>query len=260
MDCSNVANLLDAYLDRELDREDTARVREHLDICGQCSRTLAARSAASAAIKRDAVYHAAPQALANRIRAQVAQETGPRAVQSRESRLQLANWIRWLPLGSAFATVVAATALVTLQLARAPEDETLVAQLLTGHSRAIITGHGIDVASSDQHTVKPWLSSRLDFSPHVVDLSRSGFPLRGGRLDYVGNRPVAVLIYARGQHGIDLFIWPEGVRPDTNPGRAFSKRGLNVVHWTAAGMAYWAVSDVNEADLEVFAKAYESAR
>jgi anti-sigma factor RsiW len=148
---------------------------------------------------------------------------------------------------------------VTLQLAGIPEDQKIVEQILSGHSRAVLTSHEIDVASSDQHTVKPWLSSRLDFSPMVTDLTTSGFPLRGGRLDYVNHRPVAVLVYAHRQHVIDLFIWPDEAAPDTSRSRGFARRGLNVLQWSAGGMTYWAVSDLNSADLAAFAERYASA-
>jgi anti-sigma factor RsiW len=133
-------------------------------------------------------------------------------------------------------------------------------QVINGHSRAVLTSHQIDVASSDQHTVKPWLSSKLDFSPAVTDLTTAGFPLRGARLDYVDNRPVAVLVYGHRQHVIDLFIWPDDGAPDRSRTRSFSKRGLNVLHWSAAGMTHWAVSDLNSADLEAFADRYASAK
>jgi anti-sigma factor RsiW len=260
MDCARIENLLDGYLDRELDRDDVIVVKRHLESCGECSRAFTARSSMTAAIKKYAAYHPATAALANRIRAQVAQRTAERAPQPRERRFKIPDWTRWLPLGAAFATIMLATTLVTLQLAAVPDDDRIVSQLLSGHSRAIVTGHEIDVASSDQHTVKPWLSSKLDFSPAVVDLSPSGFPLRGGRLDYVNNRPVAVLVYGHAQHLVDLFIWPEDAAADARIGHTFSKRGVNVVHWTAAGMTYWAVSDITKTDLESFAQHYARAR
>jgi anti-sigma factor RsiW len=117
----------------------------------------------------------------------------------------------------------------------------------------------MDVASSDLHTVKAWLCSKLDFSPGVTDVAAAGFPLQGGRLDYMNDRPVAVLVYGHRQHVIDLFIWPEDTAADKAPSRSFSKRGMNVLHWTASGMTYWAVSDVGKTDLQEFAERYASA-
>jgi anti-sigma factor (TIGR02949 family) len=260
MDCAKIVNLLDGYLDGELDQDRVTTVKRHLKVCRECGRSFAARSSIATAIQKDATYHPAPAALANRIRAQIAQSTAHRAEKPQERRFKLPEWGRWLQLGGAFATAVLVTTLATLQLASVPEDERIVSQLLDGHSRSIVTGHQIDVVSSDQHTVKPWLSSKLDFSPAVIDLTPSGFELSGGRLDYVNNRPVAVLVYRHRQHLIDLFIWPDDAATDTRVSRTFSKRGVNVLHWTAAGMTYWAVSDVNDADLKLFAERYASAR
>ncbi|MDT7811526.1 MAG: hypothetical protein QOJ42_1442, partial [Acidobacteriaceae bacterium] len=173
---------------------------------------------------------------------------------------RLPAWSRWFQLGGAVAAAVVVTTVATLQLTSVPDDQRIAEQVLSGHSRSLLTSHQIDVASSDQHTVKPWLSSKLDFSPTVTDLTTSGFPLRGGRLDYVDNRPVAVLVYGHRQHVIDLFIWPDEAVSDASRTRVFSKRGLNLRHWAVAGMTYWAVSDINTADLEAFAEHYASAR
>jgi anti-sigma factor RsiW len=259
MDCARLRSLLDEYVDRQLDQETSMSIAEHLRACDACSRAVAARSALGATIRKDAGYYRASPALASRIRAQVAQTT-PRATAKLPKRgFNPLEWRGWLPLGAAVAATVLVTSFATLQLAGTDRDEALVAQLISGRSRSIVTGHEIDVASSDQHTVKPWLSSKLDFSPNVTDLAAAGFPLRGGRLDYMNDRPVAVLVYGRRQHLIDLFIWPEDTAADKAPPRTFSKRGLNVLHWTAAGMTYWAVSDVAEADLQEFAERYVKA-
>jgi anti-sigma factor RsiW len=259
MDCARLRSLLDEYLDRELEPGASMSIAEHLRACDDCSRAVAARSALGTAIKKEAAYYRAPPALANRIRAQVVQTTTRTAAKPTTRRFNPLEWRRWLPLGAAVAATVVATSFATLQLAGMDRDETVVAQLISGHSRSIVTGHEIDVASSDQHTVKPWLSSKLDFSPGVTDLAAAGFPLQGGRLDYMNDRPVAVLVYGHRQHVIDLFIWPEDTAADKAPSRSFSKRGMNVLHWTASGMTYWAVSDVGKTDLQEFADRYASA-
>jgi anti-sigma factor RsiW len=112
--------------------------------------------------------------------------------------------------------------------------------------------HLSDVTSSDQHTVKPWFSGKLDYAPVVKDLVSKGFPLAGGRLDYLDNRPVAALVYKRRQHTINLFLWPS---PAQDSGlRTLTLRGYNVVQWTHSHMVYWAVSDVNAGDLDQFVR------
>ena len=116
--------------------------------------------------------------------------------------------------------------------------------------------HLTDVASSDQHTVKPWLDTKLDFAPAVFDLTNDGFPLIGGRLDYIENRPVAALVYQRRKHFINLFIWPaESVMTAAN--KTISRQGYQLVHWIDGDFNYWAVSDVSESDLQLFKQAFE---
>jgi anti-sigma factor RsiW len=259
MDCMETRTLLGSYLDRELDRKSVIAVGRHLDGCGECRRMFDLHSSITSAIRKRATYHPASASLANRIRAQIAQ-AAIRPENSRPPRVTRPLWNRWLQLGSAVAAAVIITSIATTQLASNSGDQMIAEQIINGHSRAILTSHQIDVASSDQHTVKPWLSSKLDFSPTVADLTTAGFPLRGGRLDYVDNRPVAVLVYGHRQHVIDLFIWPDDGMTDRSRTRGFSKRGLNVLRWGAAGMTHWAVSDLNSADLETFAERYASSK
>lgn len=122
----------------------------------------------------------------------------------------------------------------------------------------MLTNHLVEIASSDQHTVKPWLSAKLDFSPPVTDLTTAGFPLTGGRLDYVDNRPVAALVYRHRQHVINLFVWP-AAKSARSSIQASSQQGFNLLHWSDAGMTFWAISDLNQADIKTFAAAYASA-
>ena len=112
-----------------------------------------------------------------------------------------------------------------------------------------MANHLTDVASSDQHTVKPWLDTKLDFAPPVVDLSDKGFPLVGGRLDYLDSRPVAALIFQRRKHFINLFVWPAGADAARST-KAMTREGYQLLHWDDPDFNYWAVSDVNEKELQ----------
>jgi anti-sigma factor RsiW len=106
------------------------------------------------------------------------------------------------------------------------------------------------VASSDQHTVKPWFASKVDFSPPVHDLGADGFPLIGGRLDYLDHTRVAVLVYRRRRHEIDVFVWPVGGDVSAVSSLTRARRGYNVVRWSEGGMNFCAVSDVEADDLQ----------
>lgn len=168
------------------------------------------------------------------------------------------NSLSFAGLGLAAAILLAAIiASSLLPRLRAPNaDQFLATQLIASHVRSLMANHLSDVASSDQHTVKPWLDARLDFAPPVVDLTNEGFPLIGGRLDYLDRRPVAALIYQRRKHFINLFIWPAGHDVDKMP-NMLTRDGYQLLHWNGSPFNYWAVSDVSEADLQAFKQAFE---
>jgi anti-sigma factor RsiW len=128
--------------------------------------------------------------------------------------------------------------------------------VVAAHIRALQPGHLMDVASTDQHTVKPWFDGRLDYAPPVRDLAAEGFPLAGGRLDYVGHWPVAALVYRRALHVIELFVWPADGASAANAG---SRDGYNFVRWRQDGMTFWAVSDLNGRELAAFAAEWRKA-
>jgi anti-sigma factor RsiW len=140
----------------------------------------------------------------------------------------------------------------------APSQESLIDQVIAGHIRALQPGHLEDVVSTDQHTVKPWFDGRLDFAPPVKDLAADGFPLKGGRLDYLDGRPVAALVYQRDKHVIDLFVWPASGAVALPAGDT-AIAGYNAVHWATGGMNFWAVSDVERGQLTDFAALWRKA-
>jgi anti-sigma factor RsiW len=155
------------------------------------------------------------------------------------------------------AAPMAAAALVLLALVpflRGPFPEDILTQeVVSSHIRSLMANHLADVPSSDQHTVKPWFNGKLDFSPPVVDLARQGFPLIGGRLDYLNNRPVAALVYQRAKHLINVFVWPSSESSDAGM-KTEMRQGYHVYHWTRSGMTYWVVSDLEENQLQQFVK------
>jgi len=170
-----------------------------------------------------------------------------------ERRLSVASW-RWL----AAAASVVLMAIATLTFVQRPKGlsaEDLIAQeVVSNHVRSLMEPHhAVDVPSSDQHTVKPWFNGKLDFSPPVENPADQGFPLVGGRLDYLGARSVAALVYQRNQHYINLFAWPSNDAHEMAEKLA-KRQGYNLIHWDQSGMEYWAISDLNEAELRQFAE------
>ena len=165
----------------------------------------------------------------------------------------------WRPaqLRIAAALIVAAFAgwgVGSFRTAGHTSAETTTNELVDAHVRSLLPGHLLDVVSSDRHTVKPWFAGKTDIAPAVVDLSGSGFPLLGGRLDYVAGHTAATLTYGRRLHTINLFVWRTGQGEDGDG--ALVLRGYSLLHWTSAGLSYWAVSDAAPSELEAFRKAY----
>ena len=167
--------------------------------------------------------------------------------------------LQWLQFGAAVAATAVLSWTAGVQYASVSDDELVAGQVMAGHARSVLTSHLTDVATSDQHTVKPWLSQKLDFSPPVTDLTPVGFALLGGRLDYLDGRPVAALAYQHRQHLINLFVWPDH-KPAGGATQTFSKDGYNVLRWVDGGLVFWAVSDLNAAELKDFMQAYASAK
>ena len=128
--------------------------------------------------------------------------------------------------------------------------------VVANHVRSLQVDHLRDVASTDQHTVKPWFRGKLDFSPQVLDLSAQGYTLSGGRLDYASDRPVAALVYYRRLHTINVFTWPAGNSDDKDV-RARTRQGFHIRYWQRSGMAYWAISDLNNRELDEFVRLFQ---
>lgn len=204
----------------------------------------------SALIKAQAKYHEAPASLRDRISASLGQATRT------NSSPKASPWTAWrqgwgMGLGFAFGTILAVG--IMFFSGMPGQQDRIVAQVIDGHVRSLMVAHLSDVTSSDQHTVKPWFSGKLDFAPPVQDLTALGFPLVGGRLDYIDERPVAALVYQHRLHTINLFVWP--IRNDARTELdSASRRGMNVTAWKDGDMQFWAVSDLNSKDLQKFSQ------
>jgi anti-sigma factor RsiW len=243
---------LDAYIDGELASRDTREFEAHLKECPECARLHASRAALGAAIRAEVPPLRAPDDLRTRIRTAVRTPAGTTATPRSTPVAQ--GW-RWLALAASLALVAVGSWQVGSGRAT---KQALAEQVLTSHVRSLMPGHLTDVVSSDQHTVKPWFNGKLDFSPSVYDFAGRGCPLIGGRLDYVGGRPVAALVYGRRQHLINVFLWPATEGP-TGGESVTTRQGYHLLHWKTPAYSYWVVSDLGVTELREFARLLQEA-
>jgi anti-sigma factor RsiW len=243
-----VQPLLHGYVDGELDLVKNLEIEQHLQGCPACAQKQAQLQALRATIQTGAPYWKPPPGLQRRVQVAVR-----RAAKGRAGRRPLPR--HWLALAASLMFIVGGGWGLASLLAPRPAEETLTRELVSSHVRSQLLAEreAVDVKSSDQHVVKPWFQGKLDFAPWVRDLKGQGFPLIGGRLDYLDNRPVAALVYKRNKHYINLFIWPSNQGDDLTL-RAMTRQGFRLVHWTQGGMNYWAVSDLEVGELQEFAR------
>jgi len=247
MDHKQALELLPAYIDQELAMADALAVERHIGDCHECQQEYAAQNSVSQMLKKNAVYFNAPAHLVRRIEAALPQNKPGNRLHA--WRFKVWNF-NWLNAGALAMTLLALVWSGNLYLSLPSANGQLTEELVSSHIRSLQVDHLSDVVSTDRHTVKPWFNGKLNFSPPVIDLASQGFPLVGGRLDYLHGRNVAVLIYRRNQHPVNLYIWP-----NTESDTAFhaqSLQGYHLVQWMEGGMNYWVVSDLAMGELQSF--------
>ncbi len=254
---------LDALLDDELDAAASLALQRRLAAEPALQRRLDERRALRDAVRTQATRHAAPAQLRAHLEAMLAAPpmSVPAAVTRSRKPSRRAAARPWVAaLGGAFAATLCTLAVVdpaalgwrrgeavaSLQAAEASEA-------VSAHTRALLVDHPIEVASSDQHTVRPWLSARLNFVPPVVDLAAQGYPLLGARRDVLSGETAAALVYRHGAHVISVFVRP--AEPDAPDGGEAVRvvRGFNVIERTQGGLAFCFVSDANPRELRALA-------
>jgi anti-sigma factor RsiW len=236
---------LSAHIDGELDAGEALDMAAHLATCETCATEYAVLLNTVESMRQHLPPLRAPTALRERVVAAIHTTAVPRGRTFRAAR-------SFRPWAAAATVAVMIGAAYGIGARTATPAATPTADaVLTAHVRSLQQGHLTDVASTDQHTVKPWFTGRLDFSPAVPRLESEGFPLVGGRLDYVANRPVAALVYQRRAHIINVLTYPSESVVAVSP-RLESRRGFQIASWSAGGMAYWVVSDLNADELRAF--------
>jgi anti-sigma factor RsiW len=262
--CADWDTRLNSYLDGELDAVHVLEVERHLASCPGCAAHLRRLENTHTLLASGEARWPVPEGLRESVVAALAAEAAYAAPAAAWSPATLwrrlwgdagrtvmrERFARWSLVPSLAVLAVALFIAVLPPRGGALEDE-----LVAGHVRSLLADHLTDVASSKQHTVKPWFGGRIDFSPPVVDLAARGFPLVGGRLDYVGGRVVAALVYRRNGHVINVFVWPGASGAHTVKGRD----GYTLMGWSEAGLSYWAVSDLNPVELKEFQEDFTEA-
>ena len=258
--CKDVQEVIDALIDGESNAVTTSKIEEHTQGCALCSvarrNREALRSVMQAHARReayargtDSLYHEASFDLERRIRAAL------RAESISESNHGL-RW-RWITAASALALVAIFIFSLILVSQRRSAEELLAQEIISSHVRSFMGNHQTDVLSSDQGILTTWFNQRLDFAPSVENLTDKEFSLQGGRIEYLRNRPVAVLVYRRQEHFINLFTWPSGNYSNATD-RTMARHGYNLVYWATSGMDCWAVSDLDINELQEFAQTFQS--
>lgn len=246
MQCQESTKILDAYVDNEVDLMQSVALEEHLAGCADCAQKLEGRRALKSAIQNSDLRYTAPPELAKGVRKSL-RMSGEKDLSARWLLFKNAS------LGFAAATVLFVFAAGILGFwFHVPEDQKIAKAATDDYIRSMMMeNRGVDVVSTDKHVVKPWFNSKTSFSPEVTSFDDKGFPLVGGRLDFLENQTVATLVYKRNQHVINVFIYPDAESARHQGER--QERGYNVVYWAKDGMQYWAVSDLNLQEMQQFA-------
>jgi anti-sigma factor RsiW len=247
MNCQACQELLHAYIDNELDLVRHLEMETHLAECATCGRACEQQQTLRSALGSPALRFEAPPGLRQRVRS---------ALRQADRSLPALPTTLWPRLRAVAALVLVALGTgIVVRLASVPASEEPLAQgVFTAHARSLqadLTGHLTDIPSTDQHVVKPWFDGKVDYAVWVQDLKEHGYPLVGGRLDYLNDRPVAALVYQRRKHRINLFQWPAARQADTEP-RLVRHRNYRLYHWVKGGMTYQVVSDLNDGELQAF--------
>jgi anti-sigma factor RsiW len=259
--------MIHAYVDRELDLARQLEFEKAMERDETLRALVAELRSQRLTIQTQATYHAAPDNLRRRITAlagtatTAASSPAPRRADaprrpSTPLGSTLARWLDWRPLSAAVAATLVVGFGAQIYLASQQKDDRIADEVLASHVRSTLGSHLIDVSSADHHTVKPYLSSKLDFSPPVRDADLGTNEFVGGRVDYVDGHPVAALVYRSGKHVVNDFVWPS--KEANRDPKVEAERGYQIAHWTRDGMTHWTISDVSRGEFDGLVKTLAS--
>jgi len=246
MTCDEAEVMLHALIDNELDAGHARDIEAHAAQCARCASQLAAYRDLRNSLQGGSLGYTAPLSL----RRSIDRAVPSPAMASRRTLL------KGFAAGSLMSAAAAAS--VAFVIVREDRDQRILAEAISAHLRSLQADHLTDVLSTDQHTVKPWFNGRIDLAPPVIDLTAQGFTLVGGRLDFIDGKPVAVIVYRRRVHVINLFV-AQGLGPALPAPRTEIVQGFNMRRWSEQGLNLLAVSDLNSEELEEFGTKFEQA-
>ena len=250
------ARQINAFVDGELDLATQLEIEQQMRVDADLREKIEAMRQLKAAIREQADYHEVPAALRERLDTWIAAPVAKPAAPSRAAAL-VQRWWGWRPVAASLALVGVGALTMNLATLQPTQEERLIDEVVASHVRSTLGQHLVDVASSDHHTVKPWLSSRLDFSPPVNELHLPDCEFLGGRVDYLNGRPVAALVYRKGRHIVNAFVWPSAGKDSKAD---FSvERGFQTARWSQGSMTHWVVSDVNREEFKSIVRAVQAA-
>lgn len=256
MSCSTVRgilyNYINAYVDDELSSTDRTAVEKHFEICAHCANEKFQIEQMKYTLHNEFAY-SSPYGLKEDIKNRIAES----AVQ-KEEETEETNKFSWRWLNYIIPPFVTAVAAVLIVLALVPEYQpgaNMEEEIVSAHVRSLLEDNLVHIASSETQQVKPWFNGRVDFVAQAKDLSKSGYNLKGGRLDYVNQRSAASIVYQIRKHAINLFIFPTN-EADLDTPLTFQNKGYNIVKWVDNGLEYCAISDLNLPELKKFSELF----
>jgi anti-sigma factor RsiW len=242
VNCEEVRQLLDGYVDGELDLTRQLAIETHLAECLSCKDATERIANCSSLIRMNMPVYKAPPELKSKVRTRLRKEDQQNFQWFTEHRR---------PIAYAAALIALSFTLAWTWLSFSPsKDRDLIAEAISNHSRSLLLSHLVDCPSGDPHSVRLWFNGKLDYSPPVADLTQAGYTLGGGRVDILEQRSVAAIVYQHGKQIINLFVWPSADRKIDM--EVQSQRGYHFCGWNKAGLNFFCISEISAADLETF--------